>query len=215
MTSPNSRIAGVLFLMASAQFMLGLVIAEASYSDYSVADNYISDLGVGPSSMVFNSSAFLFGVLSLIGAYFLPRTVDFMRLTVLLILMAIGAMGVGIFTSAFTTIHGVVSLMAFGFGGLSAIASFKVSKLPLSAISVILGVVTLGALALFAGGLVTTGSLTSSDPPVSEFFLGIGPGGMERIILYPALIWLNLFSGHLIASSEKQENPELEAPIKK
>jgi hypothetical membrane protein len=188
---------------------LGLVVAEALYSGYSVADNYISDLGVGPSSMVFNSSAFLFGLLSIIGAYFLPRTVDFRGLTVLLVLMAIGAMGVGIFTSAFsTTIHGVVSLMAFGFGSLSAIASFKVSKLPLSAISVILGVMTLGALALFAAGLVTTGSLTSSEPPASEFFLGIGPGGMERMIVYPELIWLTLFSGRLITLSEKQETPK-------
>jgi hypothetical membrane protein len=208
MVSPNGRIAGVLFLVASAQFILGLVVAEALYSGYSVADNYISDLGIGPSSMVFNSSAFLFGLLSIIGAYFLPRTIDFRGLTFLLILMAIGAMGVGIFTSAFTTIHGVVSLMAFGFGGLSAITSFKVSKLPLSAISVILGVKTLGALALFAAGLVTTGSLTSNEPPASEFFLRIGPGGMERMIVYPALIWLILFSGHLIALSEKQENPK-------
>jgi hypothetical membrane protein len=206
MARPNGRIAGVLFLVASAQFILGLVVAETSYAGYSVADNYISDLGVGPSSAVFNSSAFLFGLLSIIGAYFLPRTLDFRGLTVLLILMAIGAMGVGIFTSAFsTTIHGAVSLMAFGFGGLSAIASFKVTKLPLSAISAILGVITLGALALFAAGLVTTGSLTSNEPPTSEFFLGIGPGGMERMILYPALIWLTLFSGRLIALSEKQE----------
>ncbi|HVP27180.1 MAG TPA: DUF998 domain-containing protein, partial [Candidatus Bathyarchaeia archaeon] len=96
----NDRIAGVLFLVASAQFILGLVVAEAMYSGYSVAENYISDLGVGPSSTVFNSSAFLFGLLSMIGAYFLPRTADFRGLTVLLILMAVGAMGVGIFTSA-------------------------------------------------------------------------------------------------------------------
>ena len=204
----NGRIAGVLFLVASAQFLLGLVVAEALYSGYSVSDNYISDLGVGSSSIVFNSSAFLFGLLSIIGAYFLPRTIDFRGLTVLLVLMAIGAMGVGVFTSAFTTIHGVVSLMAFGFGGLSAIASLKVSKLPLSVISVILGAMTLGALALFAGGLVTTGSLTSNEPPASEFFLSIGPGGLERMSAYPALIWLSLFGGHLIALSEKQENPK-------
>ncbi len=208
MARPNGRTAGVLFLVASAQLILGLMVAEALYSGYSVADNYISDLGVGPSSVVFNSSAFLFGVLSIVGAYFLPRTVDFRVLTVPLILMAIGAMGVGVFTSAFTTIHGAVSLMAFGFGGLSAIASFKVSRSPLSMISVILGAMTLGALALFAGGLVTTGALTSSEPPASEFFLGIGPGGMERMIVYPALIWLTLFSGHLIALSEERETPK-------
>lgn len=196
-------------MVASAQFILGLVVAEALYPDYSVANNYVSDLGVGPSSTVFNSSAFLFGLLSVIGAYFLPRTVDFRGLTVLLVLMAIGAMGVGVFTSAFsTTIHGIVSLMAFGFGALSAITSFRVTKLPLSAISVVLGAMTLGALALFGAGLVTTGSLTTNVPPASEFFLGIGPGGMERMIVYPAGIWLTLFSGYLIALSEKQENPK-------
>ncbi len=208
MIHPNGRIAGVLFLAATAQFTLGLVVAEALYSGYSVAENYISDLGVGPSAIVFNSSAFLFGLLAIIGAYFLPRTADFRRLTVLLILMAIGAMGVGVFTSAFTAIHGAVSLMAFGFGGLSAIASHKALKLPLSAISVILGAMTLGALTLFAIGLVTTGSLTSNDPPASKFFLGIGPGGMERMIVYPAFIWLLLFSGYLIALAEKQETPK-------
>lgn len=201
MARPNGRIAGVLFFIASTQFILGLVVAEASYPGYSISDTYISDLGVGPSSATFNASAFLLGLLSLIGVYFLPRTADSRGLTVLLGLMAVGAMGVGIFTSAFTTIHGIVSLMAFGFGGLSAIASFKVSKLPLSAISVILGAMTLGALALYAGGLVTTGSLTSNEPPASEFFLGIGPGGMERMIAYPALIWLILFSSHLSALS--------------
>lgn len=206
MASPNGRIAGTLFLVASAQFILCLVIAEALYPDYSVANNYISDLGVGPASIVFNSSTFLFGILAIIGTYFLPRTADFRGLIVLLTLMAVGAMGVGIFTSAISsTIHGVVSLMAFGFGALSAIASFKVSRLPLSVISLALGVMTLGALVLFASGLVTTGSLTSNEPPASEFFLGIGPGGMERMIVYPALIWLTLFSGRLIASSEKQE----------
>jgi hypothetical membrane protein len=209
MAHPNGRIAGILFLVAGAQFILGLAVAEAMHPGFGVAENYISDLGVGSSSVVFNSSAFLLGLLSIIGAYFLPRTIDFRSLTVLLILMAIGAMGVGIFTSAFsTTIHGAVSLMAFGFGGLSAIASFKVSKLPLSAISVVLGAMTLGALALFAVGLVTAGGLTSTEPPASEFFLGIGPGGMEHMIVYPALIWVTLFSGHLIELSEKDEKPK-------
>ncbi len=197
----NSKIAGALFFVASAQFVIGLVAAEALYPGYRIYENYISDLGVGPSSMIFNSSVFLFGFLSIIGTYFLPRTISFSGPAVLLTIMSVGAMGVGIFTSAFTTVHAVVSLMTFMFGALSAIASSKVSKIPLSAISVILGMLTLGALGLFAAGLVTTGSWNSSIPPVSEFFLGIGPGGIERMIIYPAVIWLILFSGHLMASS--------------
>jgi hypothetical membrane protein len=150
MVHPNGKMAGVLFFVAVTQFVLCFIVAEALYPGYSVSDNYISDLGVGPSSLIFNSSIFLLGLLSIIGAYFLPRVADFRVLTVLLVLMAVGAMGAGVFTKDFTTIHGAVSSMAFMFGGLSAIASFKVLKTPLSVISVMLGLMTLGALALFA-----------------------------------------------------------------
>ncbi len=204
MVHPDGRFGGVLFSVAVTQFVLCFIIAEALYPGYSISDNYISDLGVGPSSLIFNSSIFLFGLLSIIGAYFLPRTADFRVLTVLLVLMAVGAMGAGVFTKNFTAIHGAVSLMAFFFGGLSAIASFKTLKAPLSVISVVLGLMTLGALALFAGGLLESGAYTSTEAPTSDLFLGLGPGGMERMIVYPALVWLAGFSGHLFAASEKQ-----------
>ena len=158
--------------------------------------------------MIFNSSIFLFGLLSIIGAYFLPRTINFRALSVLLALMSIGAMGAGVFTKSSTAIHGVVSSMAFLFGGLSAIVSFKVLKTPLSLMSVILGLIVLSALGLFAGGLLASGSFTEIEAQDSVFFLGLGPGGMERMIVYPALIWLAGFSGHLIALSEKQATQE-------
>jgi hypothetical membrane protein len=208
MLGPDRTTAGILFLVAGAQFVLGLVLAEALYPGYSVSVNYVSDLGIGPSSWVFNSSVFLLGLLSIAGSYLLPRRSDFRVLTVFLAFMAIGAMGTGIFTKALPTVHGAVSSMAFLFGGLSAIASFKVLRMPLSAISVVLGMVTLGALGLFAGGLVTAGALTSSEPPASEFFLGLGPGGMERMTVYPAFVWLISFGAHLIAVSGKAETPE-------
>jgi hypothetical membrane protein len=199
----NGKMAGVLFFIASTQFVIGLIVAEALYPSYSVSGNYISDLGVGPSSMIFNSSIFLLGLLSIIGAYFLPRTLNFRALTILIVLMAIGAMGAGIFTKNFATIHGAVSSMAFAFGGLSAIVSFKVLKMPFSVMSVILGLTALGALGLFAGGLLTIGLFESIEAQDSVFFLGIGPGGMERMVVYPAIIWLAGFSGHLIAMSEE------------
>ncbi len=202
MGRPNGEIAGILFLIASTQFLLGLIIAEARYPGYNLSGNYVSDLGVGPSSAVFNTSAFLFGLLSLVATYFLSRTLDSRVLVALLGLMSAGAMGVGIVTSEHTTAHGAVSLMAFWFGGLSAMAWSRASRIPMSVISLGLGAMTLGALVLFAGGLVTTGSLTNSaPPPASPFFLGLGPGGMERMIVYPALIWLTLFSGQLITLS--------------
>jgi hypothetical membrane protein len=200
--------AGVFFFVASTQFALGLVVAEALYPGYSVSGNYISDLGIGPSSMIFNSSIFLLGLLSIIGSYFLSRDTNSKSLSVLFAVMSIGAMGAGIFTKSLTVIHGAVSSMAFLFAGLSAIASFKVLKRPLSVISVILGVIVLGASALFATGLLASGSFTQIEAQDSVFFLGLGPGGMERMIVYPALIWITGFSGYIIALPEKQTTQE-------
>jgi hypothetical membrane protein len=203
MAYSNGKVAGALFFIAVTQFVLGLIVSEALYSDCSISDNYISDLGVGSSSMIFNSSVFLLGLLLVIGAYFLQRAFDFKMLTVLLVLTAIGTMGVGIFTEDFGTIHSVVSLIAFLFGGLSAIFSVICSyvhksnllKMPFSAISVILGLITLGALVLF----------------VDNVYLGLGAGGMERMIVYPILMWGAGFGGYLGAHPEKrttQQKPQ-------
>jgi hypothetical membrane protein len=167
-----------------------------------VSGNYVSDLGVGPSAIVFNSSVFLLGLLLLIGTYFLRHVSNFKTVNTLLILMAIGAMGVGIITKDFTVAHGAISSVAFFFAGLSAIASAKVLKKPLSLMSIVLGAMTLGALGLFSIGIITSGSYTSNIAFDSNFYLGLGPGGMERMIMYPALMWLAGFGGHLITKQE-------------
>jgi hypothetical membrane protein len=184
----GGKVAGTLFFIAASQFVLGLVVAEALYPNYSISGNYISDLGVGPSSMIFNSSVFLLGLLLIVGAYFLQRAFNSKTLTMFLVLTAIGVMGVGVFTENSGSIHSVVSFIAFLFGGLSAIFSFKLLKTPFSLLAVILGLMTLGSLVLFAG----------------KIYLGLGSGGMERMVVYPILMWGAGFGGHLIACPQKE-----------
>jgi hypothetical membrane protein len=198
MAYSNEKLAGIVFFVAATQFVLGLSISEALYPGYSVSANYISDLGIGPSALIFNSSAFLLGVLLLIGTYFLRHISNFKTVNVLLLLMALGAMGIGVFTKNYRTAHGAVATMAFFFAGLSAISSFRVLKKPLSLISIVLGAMTLAALALFSVGMVTSGSLTSDIAYDSDFYLGLGPGGMEHMIIYPVGLWLAGFSWHLV-----------------
>lgn len=111
-------------------------------------------------------------------------------------------MGVGIFTKDCTIAHSAVASTAFLLSGLSAIASAKVVKKPLSLINAGLGAMTIGALALFSIGIVTSGSLTSDIVYDSIFYLGLGPGGIERMIVYPALVWLAGFSGCLAMQRE-------------
>lgn len=196
MVYSNRKVAGALFFIAATQFIISLIVSEALYPSYSVADNYISDLGVGPSSTIFNSSVFLLGLLVLVGTCFLKRAfTEFKMLIGLLVLTAIGTIGVGIFTEDFGTIHTVASLVAFLFGALSAIFSVTCSyvhkiksvEMPFSLIAVILGLTALGALVLFAG----------------RIYLGLGAGGMERMIAYPILMWGAGFGGYLIARPEK------------
>jgi hypothetical membrane protein len=198
--------AGALLLVAATQFTLCIIIAEATYPGYSVSANYISDLGVGPSAIIFNASVFTLGLLILAAIYLQRHNPTQKTLNTLLLLMAVAAMGVGIFTKDYTLPHGAVSSAAFFFAGLSAIASFKLLPKTLSQISIALGATTLTALALFSAGMLTSGSITSTTTYDSNFYLGLGPGGMERMIIYPTLMWLAAFGGHLITKQETHKN---------
>jgi hypothetical membrane protein len=184
------KAAGTLGLVGAAQFIVGMVVAEALYSGYSVADNYISDLGVGPSALIFNSSIFLFGLLVAIAAYLVWRGVGAgvgaKIVAALLFIAGIGIMGVGVFTENAGAIHAVVSLIAFLFGGLSAIAAYKLEKAPLNYVSVIMGLIGIIAMVLF----------------VTQNYLGLGVGGMERMIAYPEVLWAVGFGGYLIGSED-------------
>jgi hypothetical membrane protein len=201
-TYKKDRLSGALFIIAVVQFVLCLTIAEALYKGYSVSANYVSDLGVGSSSIVFNSSVFVLGLLVGVGTYFLKSLPKLKIVKILLFLMALGAMGVGVFTKDFTVAHGAVSSAAFFFGGLSAIVSGFFLKKPLSWISAVLGSMTIGALTLFSIGIVTSGSMISTFAYDSIFYLGLGPGGMERMIIYPAIMWLALFGSQLTTHQE-------------
>jgi len=180
----NGKVAGALIFVGAVQFILGMLVAECVYPNYSVANHYISDLGKldAVSAPLFNTSVFLLGLLVAVSAYFLRQIVRNKVFLGFLVLCGVGAMGVGIFPEDFGILHTIVSLIAFLFGALSAIASYKYQKPPLSYFAVILGLTSLAALILFATGI----------------HLGLGKGGMERMIAYPVLLWAIAFSGHLL-----------------
>ncbi len=191
----EGKIAGALIFAASAQFTIAMIVAEALYPDYSVAQNFISDLGatcratcivVQPTSIIFSSSVTLLGLLVIVASYFIKRQFKSLVLTVLVIMTGLGAVGVGVFPETMGIIHPIVSLITFIFAGFSAIASYKLQKVPLSYFSLVLGAITLVALGLY----------------VSDAYLGLGQGGMERMIVYPSLIWAMGFSGGLMASEK-------------
>jgi hypothetical membrane protein len=193
----HRKVAGALLFVGGSQFVLGMLVAEALYPGYSISQNYISDLGVGPSALIFNSSVFLLGLMIVASACSVHPSFKNRLVTGLLVLAGAGAMGVGVFPENYPAMHEIVSDIAFIFGGLLPIAACRLVRKPLSYLSVVMGVLSLSAMVLL--------SAQYSFSLGEQYLLGLGPGGMERMIAYPILLWEAAFGGYLMASSQKGE----------
>ena len=183
----------------AVQFFIFLVVSESVYPGYSVSSQPLSDLGatcgskpcyIPPSSTVFDSTVFILGALAFIAAFFV-YTGRSRLVGGLTALAAWGVMGVAIFPETTGTLHTLVSLIAFLFGGLAAISSFTISRPPLSYFSVALGLLGLVALVLYATGT----------------YAGLGQGGMERMIAFPELLWLAALGVSFMSGSERERLP--------
>ncbi len=186
MRLPNRTLAGLLFFVGSAQFLTAMMIGEAIQPGYSVGSDAISDLGIRNTAVLFNVSVFLVGALGALAAYLFYRSHGQKVVTGLLVLSGIGAMGVGIFPETIPTPHTIFALVAFVFGGLGAIAVYRLQPFPLNVLSIVMGLLGLASLGLFLA--------TAYGP--------LGFGGMERMIVYPVLLWEAAFGGYLMSSSE-------------
>jgi hypothetical membrane protein len=194
----EKRIAGSLFFIAGVVVFMGIITAEALYPGYSTAANTISDLGgtlppesliVQPAAAIFDAAMIIAGLLALAGAALVQRVFRDRGVTVPLAVFATGVLGVGIFNGTWGTIHALFALLAFVGGGISAILAARIVTPPFREISVILGSISLVALALVfllgPGGLVAV----------------LGIGGAERWVAYPIALWVTGFGGYLMGSA--------------
>jgi hypothetical membrane protein len=168
--------AGLLLFAGGAQFMLGLLFAETLYPNYSIALNYISDLGTGPdpSRTIFTASIIIFGLFGVAAAALMIRSKIDRVVPYLLLISALGAIGVGLINENHPPFHTIMATLAFGGGGLVALFSYRLVNKKLGYLSYVLGILTLLALVLMA----------------SKIYLGMGVGGMERLVFFPAITWL-------------------------
>jgi hypothetical membrane protein len=155
----------------------------------------MSDLGnwskAGNAAAIFNASLILVGILAVVNAYFIQRTFKNRLFTYLFAITGVCATGVGIVAeNIYLPLHTVFSLIVMVGLAVAAIMSYKFEKSPLSHISVILGALMLLAFVL---SILGVGS--------SSFDLGLGVGGMERLALYPGVLWMLGFGAHLIGDS--------------
>ncbi len=181
------RIAGFLSFVGASQFLICMLICEALYPGYSISENMISDLGIGFTAGLFNSSIILLGLLIIFSAIAFHSFHKNKIFTILMILIGTGAMGVGIFPENLRPYHDIFAGITFIFGGLSEMLSFLLIRFPMSIAVIFLGGLTLGSLVLSVLGV----------------HLGLGPGGMERMIVYPVILWGASFGGYLMASERR------------
>jgi hypothetical membrane protein len=183
----SKRFAGLLSFVGASQFLIIMLICEALYPGYSISENMISDLGIGSTAGLFNSSIIVLGLLIILSAISFHSFHKNNIFTILMILTGTGAMGVGIFPENLRPYHEIFAGITFIFGGLSEMLSFILIRFPMSIAVIFLGGLTLGSLVLFVLGA----------------HLGLGPGGMERMIVYPVILWGASFGGYLMASERR------------
>lgn len=177
---------GLWILCASLILIFMFQVAEFLYPGYSVSENYISDMGVGPepTRTIFSVALIVFGVMVLMAAALLYERDRRSPFWLFVAIAGAGALGVAIFNENYPVVHFTFSAITFFFGNLAAVYSFRLTRVPFSWIAVVLGAVGLASMIPFGLG----------------FDLGLGPGGMERIIFFCAILWAVCFGSYLLAA---------------
>ena len=200
------KTAGGLLLTAGATIVMGIITAEALYTNPYNTRMEISDLGatdtgviLHPSSYIFNATMLLSGAMIILGAWFTHQALHRRAVTIPTALLGIGVLGVGIFPGNIHPWHPIFAYTAFLAGGVAVLLSYKVTTQPLRAIFAVMGAVSLGFTL------------------ASVFLLDWGPfarldlGGVERWMVYPLLLWLVGFGGWL-AGRRPQQAPSVALP---
>ena len=195
-------IAGALLVLAGCVALMGIISAETFYPGYSTARNDISDLGatrppnsviVQPSATIFDLTLILTGLLVIGAAVALGRAGFVWAATVPLGLFGLGALLVGIFPGNWGAIHALAALLTFVAGAVSAIAAVVTVHGPLRVIGPVLGAISLLTLLSYY--------LFGDASPMTVF----GPGGLERWIVYPVLLFVLAYGGYLMGAAREAD----------
>jgi hypothetical membrane protein len=190
--------AGLLLFAGALLLLFGMMLAEFTYPGYSMANNYISDLGNfnhPVPAVIFNVSLTLFGAMAIYAGRLLRTALD-RWLGTLIILAGAGGMGVGIFNEGtILAIHYVCAFTTFFCGGIAIYWSAKVLYVPpVSRIFLFMA----GIVAFFFSFMLY--GMVSGSPGGINF--GIGMGGMERMVAFPTIFWVLATGIYLVATAQ-------------
>ena len=119
-----ARISPYAGIAAAIIFTVLYVLAATNYTNYSMASNYLSDLGAGEKSgLLFNSGVIIAGVLGVIFAFGVYKTLRNLgkKGGIVFIISSLSLIGVGIFPEQSPLIHVIFSGAFFIFSAISLI----------------------------------------------------------------------------------------------
>ncbi len=192
------NVAGALLIVGGIVALMGIMTGEALYPGYHTGDNQISDLGgteppnsivMQPSAAIFDTTMMITGALFIVAALMLHRSGLRRSVTIPVLLLGIGSLGVGIFPGNTGTIHAVFAMLTFISGGLAAMLSYRALTSPFRYVALVLGAIGLSTLIVYM------------------FFGAVGPfadlgiGGVERWVAYPIILWSIGFGGFMSGSA--------------
>lgn len=191
--------AGILLMVGCVQFLLAVNLAQTQFPGYSSTKDTLSTLGgsaplMEPSAIIFNASVIVFGVLGLAAVYLILKSGGCRLFSACLAISSIGAIGVGLFPQYTGNTHLFFALVAFLFGSLAVIFSYR---LGLNKYMVVVSLV-LGLTSLIFVLLVMI--LGRGDSNLLIAYLGVG--GNERFIAYPSIYYLIALGGYLTGRGE-------------
>ena len=188
--SSGTKLSGTLLLASGIVFFIFNTIAEGIYPNYSVGVNALSDLGAlgEPTRFLWNGQLLVSGITAFLGMYVLFYRSNWAvkvkkrnLIAIIFLLPYIGAVLVALFPENFIgSVHAVGAFLAFIFGAISAIYAYRITTRPFRYFSLILGVISLIMIFL----LEERGSV--------DF------GLIERLVVYPFVIWGISFGGYLM-----------------
>lgn len=194
----------IIWVLCVQYFAVQIEVASAWQTPFSLTKNVISDLAntacgpyadrfvCSPQHALMNASFLMLGFTMAMGSLLIYQEFQRSRGTLIgFSLMAISGLGtllVGFFPeNTISALHGLGAFLTFFLGNLSLVIlalALKTERPIFRAYTFISGAVSLVALGLF----------------LLHIYLGLGPGGMERVVSYPQTIWLTLFGLYMTAT---------------
>ena len=187
--------AGAFDIFAGATFVLLVTFLESIYPGYSVHSNSISDLfAIGRlTSTIGEPIAFVIAVAWILGGYFLYRGTGKKAQLVLSILPGSGLLlAVLSPENVNVAIHSVGALLAFIVAPIIMLLAYRSISTSFRYFSLAFGIITLFSVVVEFGGYYS--------PLVQQT---LGPGGWERAIIYPVVIWLIGYGNYLLGRAYK------------